>query len=96
MLPVGDVFLLQGDTHVLVSLRCQTKVKLSKKKTIHESRHRVLIPVGFTVQDVLGLIRTSSICGIYQEPQEVNLRLDRRSAGELGWTNGTVLRLELW
>ena len=96
ILPLGATFLLQSDTHILVSLRCQTKVKLSsKKKTTHESRHSVLIPMGYTVQDVLGLIRNSSICGIYQEPQEDNLRLDRRSAGELGWTNGTVLRLEL-
>jgi hypothetical protein len=97
ILPLGAAFLLQSDTHILVSLLCQTRVKVfGKKKKIHESRHSVLIPIGYTVSDVLGLIRSSSICGIYQEPHEDNLRLDRRSVGELGWTNGTVLRLELW
>jgi hypothetical protein len=69
---------------------------MSKKKKIHESRHSVLIPIGYTVPDELGLIRTSSICGINEEPLDSNLRLHRRSAGELVWKNGTVLRLELW
>jgi hypothetical protein len=97
ILPLGAAFLLQSDTHIFVSLFCQKKVKIvGKKKKIHESRHSVLIPIAYTVPDVLGLIRTSSKCGIYQETQEDNLRLDRRSAGELGWTNGTGLRLELW
>jgi hypothetical protein len=66
MLPLGDSFLLQGDTRALLVLHCQTRVKISnKKRRVHETYHSVLVPVGDTV---LGLIRNSPINGIYHDP----------------------------
>lgn len=96
-LPVRNGFLIENDTHVLLALRCQTKVKVTKKqrKTV-ETNHEVLVPMEYTMSEMLLLIRASAINGVYQEPYEDDLRHDLRSVSQLGWTNGTVLRLELW
>ncbi|KFY03023.1 hypothetical protein V490_00317 [Pseudogymnoascus sp. VKM F-3557] len=96
-LPVRNVFLLEGDTHLLLTLRCQTKVKVTKnKKRTVETNHEVLVPMEYTISEILLLIRASAINGIYQEPYEDDLRHDPRSVSQLGWTNGTVLKFELW
>lgn len=94
-LPVRNAFLLESNTHVLLVLRCQTKVKKNKKRTV-ETNHEVLVPMEYTMSEMLLLIRASAINGVYQEPYEDNLRHDPRSVSQFGWTNGTVLRLELW
>lgn len=100
--PDRDAFLLKGYDHILVVLRCQTRVKISKKqKRIEETSHTVFIPMAYTVQDLLGLIQASKVSGIFvgsqeDKSKEDNLRWGGSSAGELGWGHGTVLRLELW
>ena len=97
MLPVGDTFLLKSDSHVLLVLHCQTRVKISnKKRRVDKTHHSILVPIGYTVQDVLKLIRNRPINGIYHEPEGESVLFDSRALSELGWTNGTVLRLELW
>lgn len=92
-----DAFVLEGYNHVLVVLRCQTKLKISnKKKRIEETSHTVFILTTYTVQDLLRLIRASNVCSVFVESHEDNLRWSGSSASELGWQHGTVLRLELW
>ncbi|KFZ17967.1 hypothetical protein V502_04339 [Pseudogymnoascus sp. VKM F-4520 (FW-2644)] len=96
-LPLRSVFLLEGDTHVLLVLCCQTKVKVAKKKKrTEETNHEVLVPVEYTISEILLLIRAGAVNGVYHEPYEDDLRHDQRSVRQLGWTSGTVLRLELW
>jgi hypothetical protein len=95
--PDRDAFVLEGYNHVLIVLRCQTKHKISKKKSrIEETSHAVFIPMSYTVQDLLRLIQTSHVCGVFVESHGDNLRSSGSSARELGWQHGTVLRLELW
>jgi len=96
-LPCQDVFVLELDSHVLLILRCQAKMKVfGKPKRMTETTHGILVPNSHTVSDVLEMIRANRVSGVYQDPHEENLRHDQRSATELGWTNGTTLRLELW
>ncbi|PVH86672.1 hypothetical protein DL98DRAFT_510711 [Cadophora sp. DSE1049] len=97
-LPCQEAFLFELDSHVLLTLRCQTKVKVvgKAKKIIRETKHSILVPNSHAVSDVLALIRAKNVHGVYQEPDEENLRLDRRPAQDLGWTNSTTLKLELW
>lgn len=94
--PDRDAFVLEGYKHVLVVLRCQTKLKIKKQTRIEETSHTVFIPTSYTVQDLLGLIQATKVCGVYVESHEDNLRSSGSSARELGWQHGTVLRLELW
>lgn len=94
--PDSDAFVLEGYSHVLLVLRCQTKLKSKKKKGIEETSHTVIIPTTYTVQDLLRLIQASKVSGVFEESHEDNLRSSRSSASELGWQHGTVLRLELW
>ncbi|ELR06354.1 hypothetical protein GMDG_07944 [Pseudogymnoascus destructans 20631-21] len=95
--PDRDAFVLEGYNHILVVLRCQTKLKISnKKKRIEETSHTVFIPTTYTVQDLLRLIQASNVCGVFVESHKDNLRWSGSSASELGWQHGTVLRLELW
>ncbi len=92
-----DVFTLDGDSHLQLVLRCQTKAKISKKqRRIDETIHSVLVPADYRVADVLRAMRTSAVNGVFEEPHADDLRLDHRSASELGWKHGTTLRLELW
>ncbi|KAL2068601.1 hypothetical protein VTL71DRAFT_14938 [Oculimacula yallundae] len=97
-LPCKEAFILDSDSHVLLNLQCRTKFKVvgKAKKAIRETSHKILIPKSHTVSDVVGLFCVEHVSGIYQEPDEKNLRLDQRSGTELGWTNGTTLRIELW
>ena len=99
-LPGGKAFLLKGDTHVLIVLCCQTKVKVSKKASrIEVKKHNVLVPVEFTVPDILGLIRASVVNAVYLDNSGDNswgnLLSDPRSVRVFGWKSGTVLRVEL-
>ncbi|KAI9830638.1 MAG: hypothetical protein M1819_005448 [Sarea resinae] len=96
-LPSHVVFELQGDSHMLLVLRCQIKVKLSKKqRKIHETSHSILVPAEYGVAEVLALVRASAVSGVFEEPNPNDLRKDNRSARELGWKHGTTLRLEMW
>ena len=94
--PVQGAFVLEDYNRVLVVLRCQTKFRvLNKKKRIEETSHTIYIPITYTVQDVLRLIQASNVSGVFQEPDENNLRWSGSSASELSWKHGTLLRLEL-
>ena len=89
--------MLDLDSHVLLILRCQTTVKaFGKPKKVTETTHGILVPNGHTISDVVETIRANHVNGVYQDNYEDYLRHDQRSATELGWTNGTTLRLEFW
>ncbi|KAG4443381.1 hypothetical protein IFR05_001170 [Cadophora sp. M221] len=73
------------------------KVKVfGQPKRMTETTHGNLVPNSHTVSHMLETIRANRVSGVYQVPHEENLRHDQRSVTELGWTNGTTLRLELW
>jgi hypothetical protein len=96
-LPADVVFELEGDSHLLLVLRCQTKYRVSNRRTkIIETIHRILVPADYAVAEVLKLVRARTVSGVFEEPSPNDLRNDNRSASELGWKHGTILRLELW
>lgn len=95
--PDRHAILLESHSHILVVLHCLTKVKTSnKKKKVAETSHSILIPTTFKVHDLLRLVRADNVSGVFVENQEEDLRRSNLSASGLGWTHGTVLRLELW
>jgi hypothetical protein len=96
-LPADVAFELQGGSHLLLVLRCQTKVKISnRQKRNEETVHNIWIPANYGISEVMKLVRASSINSVYDESNQNDLQMDKRSARELGWKHGTTLRLELW
>ncbi|KAH8588521.1 hypothetical protein B0O99DRAFT_746776 [Bisporella sp. PMI_857] len=93
----GAVFELQGSSHLLLVLRCQTRVKISnRKRGIDETIHTMLVPADYTAAQVSKLVRASCVNGVFEDPKPKDLQADNRSVSELGWKHGTILRLELW
>ena len=98
-LPSQEVFEIRG-SHLLIVVHCQTKVRVSNRRTrIEETRHTILIPVDLKVVDLVKKFTViGNVSGIFQIPDlSSNIRTtDTRTAMELGWKHGTELRLEIW
>ena len=98
-LPSQEVFEIRG-SHLLVVVHCQTKVRVSNRRTrIEETRHTILIPANLKVVDLVKKFKViGNVNGIFEIPDlSSNIQTtDTRTAMELGWKHGTELRLQIW
>ena len=85
---------------MLVVVHCQTKVRVSNRRTrIEETRHTILIPANLKVVDLVKKFKViGNVSGIFEIPDlSSNIQTtDTRTAMELGWKHGTELRLQIW
>jgi hypothetical protein len=99
-LPSQEVFEIRG-SHVLLSIHCRVKVKINKKESrMEESRYSMIIPVDLKVVDLVkGFKVTGNVSGVFvisDSMNNVNIkRKDVRTAADLGWRNGTEVRLDM-
>jgi hypothetical protein len=98
-LPSQEVFQIR-EPHLLLVIRCQLKVKVSKKKSmIEESRRSMLVPAELKVVDLVEAFKgIGKVTGVFETPATVsNIQTnDTRTAADLGWKHGTELRLEMF
>ncbi|TAQ84806.1 hypothetical protein B7494_g6866 [Chlorociboria aeruginascens] len=76
--------------HITTTTRSGRQVTFTACSTL------ILVAANYAVAEIVKLVRATAVSGVFEEPNVDDLRKESRSVSELGWKDGTTLRLELW
>jgi hypothetical protein len=97
-LPSQEIFEIRG-SHLLVVVHCSVNVRISnRKRRMEKTQHRLLIPADLKAADLAKVFRVfGNVWGLFEIPDlSGNIwTKGTQTASELGWKNGTELRLEM-